>query len=292
MSAITAVRKPRPVIGSSRKKTRQARQRVEDPRGAGDRADQPAPAVGQQPEAEGDGEADGHGDHRENDVLEQRVRVAVEVLEDPARADPVLADAASSRCGRGSRPLPAASPIVYSSASTGSEDSRVTASPEVRNSETSSTESTPAIRPASSTHRRVAGLRLEQVGQRVAQYVVELDHRGGGGAGALRNDVAREVALGHPAQRPPVGIHNQRVRHLAAGQLRSRAPRPDRRGARSGPARDPRPARGEGPGASARDRTRRTPRRTRSPAPSGAPEGWRTGPGAPLLAARPPGRPS
>ena len=40
-----------------------------------------------------------------------------------------------------------------------------------------STERTPAIRPLVVDHRRVLGLGLEQVGERVAHHVVELEHR-------------------------------------------------------------------------------------------------------------------
>ena len=47
-----------------------------------------------------------------------------------------------------------------------------------------STESTPAIRRSAIDDGRVEGLGLEQVGERVAHHVVELEHRVGRAVGA------------------------------------------------------------------------------------------------------------
>ena len=55
---MSAVVLPRPVIGSSRKNSASAGDRVEDAGDLGDRRDEPAPPVGEQREREGDREAD------------------------------------------------------------------------------------------------------------------------------------------------------------------------------------------------------------------------------------------
>ena len=86
----------------------QARQRVEDSRDPDDRADQPPPPARQQRQREGDREAASRPRSTVRyDVLGERVRVAVEVVDDPARAEARSARCSCRRCARGSRPGPA-----------------------------------------------------------------------------------------------------------------------------------------------------------------------------------------
>src|SRR3712207_7938220 len=51
------------------------------------RAGQPAAAMREQRQGEGDGEADGHRDEGQEDMLEQRRPVLVDVVRDPIRTD-------------------------------------------------------------------------------------------------------------------------------------------------------------------------------------------------------------
>ena len=130
---------------------RQARQRVEHAGDADDRADQPPLPARQQRQRERDHEA--ACDRRSTvryDVLDERVRVAVEVVDDPARAELVLRDAAvaaaladldlrqhrSAPVGRGAARVGRRAPIALG---------------EFRKWEMISTDSTPATRPCSST---------------------------------------------------------------------------------------------------------------------------------------------
>src|SRR6476646_3194187 len=53
-------------------------------------------------------------------------------------------------------------------------------------------------------HRRVLSLALEQVGERVAHHVVELQHRPERRVRPLRDRLGGEVALAEPAERPPL----------------------------------------------------------------------------------------
>ena len=62
-------------------------------------------AVGEQRERERDHEADRHRHDGQEDVLEQRVPVLVEVVGDPVRAEAVVAGAALGRALRGRRDL-------------------------------------------------------------------------------------------------------------------------------------------------------------------------------------------
>ena len=79
-----------------------------------------------------------------------------------------------------------------------------------------STESTPAMRPSASTTGRVAGLGLEQIREGVAHHVVEIQHRVRTRIGASRDGLAEQVGVGEPAQRPALGVDDQRVGDLGA----------------------------------------------------------------------------
>ena len=71
---------------------------------------------------------------------------------------------------------------------------------EVRNSEMISTERTPAIRPRH-RDRRVLGLGLQQIGERVAHDVVEVQDRLWTRIGPLGHGVVRQISLRQPADR-------------------------------------------------------------------------------------------
>ena len=198
---------------------RDARDGVEDARDLRDRVDQPAAPVGDQREREGDREADRHGEHGQVDVLEEGVDVAVEVVGDPVRAEAVVRLAAC-RCGRGSGPgrargsrrprRPHGGPARGESSGHGA---RI------------SIERTPHDLAALVHHRAVLGLLGEQVRERVAQDVVQLDHRLGLRASA-RPSRARPAARARTASRAA-----GRRRRSAAGRAPRcrrpwRAPRP------------------------------------------------------------------
>ena len=128
---------------------------------------------------------------------------------------------------------------------------------------------------------RVAGLGLEQVGEGVAHHVVELDHGLGARIGARRDGLAEQVVVGQPAERPALGVDDQRVGHLRSVELRPHL------GGRLADVRERRlpevdvARRASAPAASGRGRRPRSPRRSRPLGPSGAPPEWRTGPGPP-----------
>ena len=83
---------------------RDARQRVEDAGDLRDRADEPAAPVGDQREDERDREADADRHDDQEHVLQERRRVAVDVVDDPVRAEAVVRDAAVA-CASRKNPL-------------------------------------------------------------------------------------------------------------------------------------------------------------------------------------------
>ena len=127
-----------------------------------------------------------------------------------------------------------------------------------------STESTPAIRAAAVGHRRVLGLALEQVGERVAHHVVEVEHRRRAASPAAparsprRGRAPRASRAGGARRRPAAG---RGPRRPPASPAPRRSPGRRRR-AVPPRGRCRRPA--SAPAASAPGRRRRSPRRTRS----------------------------
>ena len=67
-------------------------------------------------------------------------------------------------------------------------------------------------------HRRVLGLALKQVGERVAHDVVAVEQRPERRVGRARHDVGAEVALGEPAERAALAVDQQWVGDLDVGR--------------------------------------------------------------------------
>src|SRR5260221_9803813 len=70
-------------------------------------------------------------------------------------------------------------------------------------------------------HRRVLCLALQQVGERIAHHVVTVEQRPERIVRPRRHRLRGEIALGEPAERPPLGVDQQRE-----GGLRAAQPRP------------------------------------------------------------------
>ncbi len=161
-------------------------------------------------------------------MLDERVDVAVEVVGDPARAEAVVGHAARPRCARGSRPGRAAA-----------------LSPTARRLRSGTVFGVGLERVAEELDREHAGhraalvhdrpvLRLlgEQVGERVAQHVVQLEH---GSARERSSSPTRSPCSARSESQPsgsPLVVHQQRVGHLRVGDL-ARAPRPPARPTRT-----------------------------------------------------------
>ena len=187
---------------------RDARQRVEDPRHLRDRRRQPAPAVGEQREGERDREADADRHQRQVDVLPERVDVAVEVVGDPVRADPVVGHAvlaaavALLELGEGRRHA-----VLRRRGD------------HVREQLDREHADDAALRV---DDRPVLDLVGQQVAQRVAQDVVELDDRLGRRRELGAHALLAQPALGEPPERPPVAVDHERVRHLGGRRAGAR----------------------------------------------------------------------
>ncbi len=165
--------------------------------------DQPAPAVRQQREREGDRRSRSPPRPRSSSMCcQQRRHVAVEVVDDPVRAEAVVVHAADGRVRRGG-------------SAAGGEERRSSRAPRggQRGPAARST-STPVTTPCVVDHRRRTSTRGPAGRERVAQDVVALDHGLGVDAPLVAHGVAGQRALGQPAQRRAALVHQQRRGHV------------------------------------------------------------------------------
>ena len=128
---------------------------------------------------ERDREADRHRHQRQVHVVPERADVAVEVVGDPARADAVVRDAAVG-----------AAVVVLERLGEQLDHAAIVW-------EMSSIESTPTTCPCSVGHRRVLDVRAHHLAERVAQGVVEAEHRLGPVGEVGRRE---QVDVAHPLQ--------------------------------------------------------------------------------------------
>ena len=154
---------------------------------------------------------------------DERVRVAVEVVDDPTRAEVVARDAAVAAALADldlGRNLTQASTIRRWRAPRGRSVCSVALG---RVQEVRDDLDREDARHASLLvhHRPVLGVRLEQVRERVAQDVVDLDQRLRHRVGHGGHRLLGQVALGHPSQRPALVVHHERVRQVRLGDPRA-----------------------------------------------------------------------
>ena len=153
-------------------------------------------------------------------MLPERADVAVEVVDDPVRAEAVRLDAALAGPLL-DRDLSELDEEAHSSSATNSAALGSSSGGVFSTWLITSIESTPATA-ARVDHRCVLGLVLEQVGQGVAEDVVELHHRLGGRAQVTLDAFAAQGALAEPAERLAVAVHEQRDVEVGVGDLRAR----------------------------------------------------------------------
>ena len=179
-------------------------------------ADQPAPAVGQQRERERDHEARSRPTtSTSSSVLEERVRVAVEVVGDPARAEAVVRLAVRRAVRLWICDLREDDHAQLTARRRPAPPGRARADPRSRRNCAMQLDREHADRRRRVVdHRPVLRLVLEQVGERVAQHVVLVDERRRGGA-QLVAARARRPARARRASRAAA-----RRRRPAAGRAR------------------------------------------------------------------------